>query len=107
MFNKRVGFGNIKNTLNKNVGDYDSEFVSQFSLWCYPQKRTLSQQYQLLGQELQDSIILIVRHSEDINKQLQVKYNDQLYDILDISSDDSLNYMAYDYLTVKLTNKVG
>lgn len=107
MFNKKVEFGTIQNVANDNTGDYDSKFVSQFNLWCYPQKRTLTQQYQLLGIQLEDTTVLIVRHNPSITKQLKVKYADRYYNILNISSDDSLNYMAYDYLTVKLINKVG
>ena len=107
MFNKRCGFGTIKSVQSENSIGYKSEYVEQFSLWCYPKKRTLRQQYDLYGTELDDSLVLIVRHNSKINKQLKVKYNGEIYDILNISSDDSLNYMSYDYLTIKQIKKSG
>lgn len=107
MFNKRIEFGTVKSVEDDNTGDYKETFVSQFSLWAYPNKRTLNQQYQLLGTNLTDTIVLIIRHNSNVNDSLKLKYNGQQYDILDVSSDDSLNYMSYDYLTVKLTSKVG
>lgn len=106
-FNKRVSFGSVKSVPNDMTGDYDTKFVKDFCLWCMPQKRTLNQQYQLLHTELEDSIVLVVRHNSKINKKQKVKYDGQEYSILDVSSDEGFNYMAYDYVTVKLVTKGG
>lgn len=101
-FNKVVQFGTVDSVENDNTGDYSSEFVFQFSLHAYPSKRTISQQYQIVGTFLEDTTIIVIRHNEQVNKSLQVKYNGQIYDIVDISQDDSLNINSYDYLTIKL-----
>jgi SPP1 family predicted phage head-tail adaptor len=106
LFNKKIQLGTIKSVENDNTGDYSEQFVSQLSLWAYPQKRAISQTYKLLNTDFEDSIVLVVRHNSKINDQLKVIYNGQQYDIINLSSDDSLNYMAYDYLTVKLSEKV-
>lgn len=106
-FSKRVSFGIVKSVQNDNSMGYRQEFVEQFKLWAMPQKRTRNQQYQVFQTELQDSIVLVIRHNLKVNKQLKVQYDGKLFDILDISSDDSLNYSAYDYVTIKSVTKGG
>lgn len=107
MFNRRATFGIIKSIQNSNSIGYKQHFVANFSLWVYPQKRTLNQQYQVYKTELQDSIVLVIRHNSKVNDQLKIKYDNKLYQILHISSDDSFNYMTYDYLTCKEIKKAG
>jgi SPP1 family predicted phage head-tail adaptor len=107
LFNKKIQAGTVKSVLNRDTGDYDETFVSLFSLWAYPQKRSLTQQYNLVGTDLEDTVVLIVRHNDQLSKSLEVLYDGDYYNILDISIDNSLNYMSYDYLTIKLSSKVG
>ena len=107
MFNKKCEFGTVKTVQNEaNMGKH-IEFIANFSLWCYPKKRTIRQEYEIYNTELEDSIVLIIRHNDNVNKQLKVKFNGDLYEILTINADDSLNFMAYDYLTVKKVQKKG
>lgn len=106
LFNKKIQVGTIKSVENDNTGDYDETFVPKMTLSAYPQKRSINQTYKLLNTDFEDSIVLIVRHNSALNNQLKVIYNGDQYDIINISSDDSLNYMAYDYLTVKFSKKV-
>lgn len=104
LFSKRAEFGVTKSILNKNSGVNEPQFVKQFSLHVYPQKRTLDMQYRALGTNYQNAITLVVRHTHRINDQLEVKYDGEKYRIINISSDDSTNYQTYDFLTLQRVN---
>ena len=107
LFNQRCAFGSVKTVQNEaNMGQH-IEFLASFSLWCYAKKRTLRQEYEVYNTELADSIVLVIRHNPNVNKQLKVKYRGTLYDILTINADDSFNFMAYDYLTVQEIKEAG
>jgi SPP1 family predicted phage head-tail adaptor len=58
-------------------------------------------QYRALGTSYQNAITLVVRHNVRINDQLHVKYKGEEYVIINISSDDSANYLTYDFLTLR------
>lgn len=104
-FNKKIQFGIIKNIENDITGGYDSKFISEISLWSKITHLNSSNRYQIVGNDLSRTILVIVRHNEKINDLNKAMYKNQVYDILDISADDS-NYMSYDYITMQLHKKV-
>ncbi|WP_057742887.1 phage head closure protein [Liquorilactobacillus capillatus] len=104
-FNQRIQFGTVKSVLNDNIGDYDIKFIADFKTWCKPSKRSRMQQYSLYGTSLNDSLDLIVRHDDRISTELKALYKGQVYDILVYNPNDGNNYMAYDYLTIKISKK--
>lgn len=106
-FNRVAQFGTLSSTEKPNTGSYDPTFVPQIVLHVCPSKRSITQQYQVMGTTLEDTIVIIIRHNPKVNKSLQVSYGGQRYAILDISQDDSFNINTYDYLTLKLTEKAG
>jgi SPP1 family predicted phage head-tail adaptor len=81
-----------------------SVFVPAYILHYKQQKRTLSQQYTLVGTRLDNSITIITRHDDRNVNQQQARIGGIVYDISDVSPDDSNNIIRYDYLTlVKIT----
>ncbi|QHV91714.1 head-tail joining protein [Lacticaseibacillus paracasei] len=53
---------------------------------------------------MDNSITIIVRHDERNTRQLQARLDGIVYNIADVSPDDSNNYIKYDYLTlIKVT----
>lgn len=81
-----------------------TSFVPAYKLHYKQQKRTLTQQYTLIGTRLDNSITIIVRHDERNPRQLQARLDGIVYNIADVSPDDSNNYIKYDYLTlIKVT----
>lgn len=81
-----------------------STFVPAYSLHFKQQKRTLTQQYLLVGTRLDNSLVIIVRHDDRNVSQQQARIDGVVYDIADVSPDDSNNAIRYDYLTlVKIT----
>lgn len=101
LFNEIADFGVTKTVTNPYSGVNESSFVKSFSMHVYPQKRTLDMQYRSLGTDYDKAITLVVRHNNRLNNQLCVKYKGEEYTILNISSDDSANYMTYDFLTLR------
>ena len=106
-FNRRAKFGNMKSVPNNNSGDNDEVFVPVFSLWCKPQKRTANQSYSIYGTELQNTITIVIRHTESVKSNMKVMYDGHLYNIEINNPDDSGSYLAYDYLTLKAIKKVS
>lgn len=81
-----------------------TSFVPTYSLHFKQQKRTLTQQYTLVGTRLDNSITIIVRHDDRNTDQQQARISNTIYNIADVSPDDSNNYIKYDYLTlIKVT----
>lgn len=78
-----------------------------FTKWGAPKRRTMSQQYQIAGTSLEDSIVIGVRHDERIMKGIGLLYDGVHYSIEDVSADDSNNYITYDLITVKEVKKNG
>ena len=82
-----------------------TSFVTAYSLHFKQQKRTLTQQYTLVGTRLDNSITIIVRHDARNISQKQARLNGVVYNISDISPDDSNDALRYDYLTLVKTTK--
>lgn len=104
-FSKIAEFQNISSTTN-GAGVSVKSAVTAFSLHYYQKQKTITQKYLALNTEYQDSLIIVVRHDERINKSMLVKLDSKTYNIVDISSDDT-NYISYDYVTISQVNKVG
>ena len=82
-----------------------NNFVPAYSLHFKQQKRTLTQQYTLVGTRLDNSITIITRHDARNASQKQARLNGVVYDISDISPDDSNDAIRYDYLTLTKVTK--
>lgn len=77
-----------------------STFASAYTLHFKEQKRTLTQQYLLVGTRLDNSLVIIVRHDDKNASQQQARIDGTVYNIADVSPDDSNNAIRYDYLTL-------
>lgn len=106
-FNHKISFGIIKTVENDNTGDYDELFVPTFTLHCALYNRTIAQSYQILGTSLEDTIVVAVRSTNKMNKQLLASYGGVTYQIVDITKDSTGNLVAYDLLTLKKYVKKG
>lgn len=82
-----------------------TSFVPAYSLHFKQQKRTLTQQYTLAGTRLDNSITIITRHDDRNAAQQQARIGGIVYDIADVSPDDSNDAIRYDYLTLTKTTK--
>lgn len=82
-----------------------SSFVPAYSLHFKQQKRTLTQQYTIVGTRLDNSITIITQHDARNAAQQQARLDGIVYDIADVSPDDSNDAIRYDYLTLVKTTK--
>lgn len=102
-FSRTIELGSPKSHTT-GAGINITSFVPAYSLHFKQQKRTLTQQYTLVGTRLDNSITIIVRHDARNIEQKQARLDGITYDISDISPDDSNNAIRYDYLTlIKVT----
>lgn len=106
-FNRRITFGKTKDKLDKSGNFYVPKLIPELSLWCAPRIRTLNQQYQIMKTELEDTIIVAIRHNPKINETYNAEYRDELYNIVSISTDDTNQTFAYDFITLKKVKKAG
>ena len=95
----KVEFDTTKTVTNPYSGVNESTTVPVMSLWCGEYTNTLNQTYTNLGNSVNADIVLAVRHNDQLNKQLQVKYKGKEYKIINIDSDDRLN--AFDLITLQ------
>ena len=107
LFNAIADFGSVVSKTNRHTGMQVPTFVKKFSLHVYLQKTTLNRLYAQFGTQYQDSITLVINHNPAVNDQLRVKYNGQLYKIINVSSDDSANYQTYDFLSLQKLERTG
>ena len=98
-FSRTVKLGNVGNVV---IGGVNREkFIPSYSLHFKQQKRTLSQQYQLVGTRLDETITIITRHDERNETATMAQIGLTVYDVIDVSPDDGGEYIRYDYLTLK------
>ncbi|MFT9040174.1 phage head closure protein [Schleiferilactobacillus harbinensis] len=98
-FSRTVELGNPVSHRTK-AGLNISTFASAYKLHFKQQKRTLTQQYTLIGTRLDNSVTIIVRHDDRNVNQQQARIDGTVYNIADVSPDDSNNAIRYDYLTL-------
>ncbi|WP_404975669.1 phage head closure protein [Weissella paramesenteroides] len=103
----KVVFEKSKTDYNPVNGNPIIDYETLFTKWGAPKRRTITQQYQIAGTSLEDTIVIGVRHDERIIKGIGVFYDGVHYDIEDVSADDSNNYITYDLITVKEVKKNG
>lgn len=103
--NKVAEFGVIESTPNV-AGINVPHFVSKMKLHYARIKTTLTQKYLVAETSLSDTTNIAVRHNEQVQDMQQVKINDQVYNIVDVSPDDEM-YISYDFVTIRKVKKGG
>lgn len=105
MLNKRIEVGTTNPVKNKNTGGYLPHFASLFTVWAGIKTRSIPQQYTIYGTDLQDTIILIVRHNPKIVAGQKIRMAGTIYEIVLKSPDETFNLNPYDLLTIQEVNK--
>ncbi len=75
-------------------------FVSQFKLHYARVSQTISQKYEALGTDFENTQILAVRHDKRLTDKLAVQIDGKVYSIVDLSVRDDA-YLSYDLITIK------
>lgn len=103
--NLRVNFTTTQSVPSPVNGSITKKQVTLFTKYGAFKTRTLTQNYNVVGTDLSDTLVIGVKHDERINKTLGITIKGVNYQILDISPDDSNNYIAFDLVTVKKVTK--
>lgn len=104
-FNKVASFGKNVTYEDENTGMTRKGFKELFTLHYRNVKRTVTQQYSLLGTELENTKIIMIQHNDKVDDTMLVTIDGQQYNVVSIEVDESNVYLKYDYLTIKATQK--
>lgn len=103
--NLKVAFTTIKSVSNPVNGSLTKQPVTLFTKWGGFRRRTMTQQYSVIGTSLEDTLVIGVRHDPAIVKTLGVTVKNINYNIVDISPDDGNRTITYDLITLKKVTK--
>lgn len=92
-------FGSF-NTVDNDMGIPMPTFVSQFKMHYARVSQTISQKYEALGTDFENTQILAVRHDKRMTDKLAVRIDGKVYSIVDLSVRDD-TYLSYDLITIK------
>lgn len=92
-------FGSF-NTVDNDMGIPMPTFVSQFKLHYARVSQTISQKYEALGTDFENTQILAVRHDKRLTDKLAVQIDGKVYSVVDLSVRDD-TCMSYDLITIK------
>lgn len=99
--NLKVDFTTVKTVISPVNGSPIKQPVTLFTKWGAFRRRTLTQNYNVVGTSLADSLVIGVRHDNRIVKTLGVTVKGVNYQILDVSPDEKNTYITYDLITLK------
>ena len=107
--NKIIELGKMETTSTRTIQGAKAEFVPSRTLHCAIYQRTQNQQYQLLGTNLEGTIVIAVRSQSQVDDVMRVRFKGEktIYTIVAISRDQSHNLPRYDLLTLQMISKVG
>lgn len=100
-FNHKIKFGKVEEVKNPYTGSTIKKFVPKVSLWFAPKTRTFNQQYQLIGTELENTKVVVIRHNASVENYKMAQIDDVNYDVSSYSPDESNHYNTYDFVTLK------
>lgn len=103
--NHIVEFGVSELVDDGSINGTTRQFTPQLKLHCAIYQRSMSQQYQLIGTKLMNTIVIAVRSQYKVNDQLLARFEGKVYRIVTISRDQSHNLPRYDLITLQLFEK--
>ena len=108
-FSKIIEFGKPKTVPSRTIEGSKTEFQVSKTAHCAIYQRTLTQQYQLVGTELSNTIMIAIRSENNVDDTLQARFKGekQIYRIVNVSHDESRDYPHYDLVTLSKVTKAG
>lgn len=107
--NKVIELGKMETTTTRTIQGSKVEFVPSRTLHCAIYQRSQTQQYQILGTQLEGTIVIAVRSQAKVDDAMRVRFKgaDTIYRIVNTSRDASHNYPRYDLITLRDIKKGG
>ena len=105
-FNRKCLIGVTKTITTSTGGKVEKiDPTSTIKVWFAAKMRSLSLQFQLIGTTTSDTFDIVIRHNKLVTKKMCVQIDDVLYNIVNISSDESSALMKFDILTLQAKKK--
>lgn len=101
-FNRKCQIGQLK-TITTSTGGKLEKFdeSTAHEVWFASKLRTIGFQFQLLGTQYEETFEIVVRHQSWLKKDLLVKFEEALYNIINISSDETSGIQRFDIITLR------
>ncbi|MCT2875863.1 head-tail adaptor protein [Limosilactobacillus fermentum] len=101
-FNKIIEFGKPKTVPSRTIEGSRVEFQVTKTVHGALYQRTQTQQYQLVGTDLEKTIVVAVRAENNVDDSLLARFKGetQLYRVANVSKDESNDFPHYDLVTL-------
>lgn len=108
-FNHLIDFGTTETVPADTLEGSTEKFISQQTLHFAYYQRSQTQQFQLVGTKLQDTITIIVRSKYHVSDKTLAKIHgdDTTYKILTITRGEQHSPINYDLITLQDVSKIG
>lgn len=102
-------FATTEESTNEFTGVTITKPVIKFKMHYRQVNRTLNQQYSLLGTSLEDTILIAIRETKqlDLSKKWIVIIDNKKYDIVHATTDGKASVIKYVFLTLKVSDDHG
>ena len=105
-FNRKCQIGTIKTTTTSTGGKVEKlDPTTVLNVRFAAKTRTLALQFQVIGTTVADTFDIAIRHNQLVTKKMCVQIDDVLYNIYNISSDESAKLIKFDILTLQAKKK--
>ncbi len=92
---------------NPNTGKYIEEFKPDLTVWGAEWTISQSRQLSLAGNGITDAVEFAIRHNPKVTTDQKLKCKDTVYDIYNISYDNTGSPKDFDILTCRKVDKHG
>ena len=90
LFDRRITFCKTESTVDDLLQEIE-EFVEYATVWAMIRTLKNDEYYSAATTKNEESIRFVIRYRPGITSDMQIKYNEQLYDIKSIINDDEAN----------------
>ena len=108
--NHLIVFGAAEAVDTDTIDGSTTKFVAKQQLHCALYQRSQTQNYSLLGTKLEGTIVVAVRSQYHVDDTMQAQLDgnsDVIYQVVDISCDESHSFQRYDLITLEDITKGG
>ena len=105
-FNRKCQIGVTKTVTTPSGGKIEKiDPATVLNVRFAAKMRSLALQFQIIGTTTADTFDIVIRHNKLVTKKMCVQIDDVLYNIINISSDESAKLIKFDILTLQATKK--
>lgn len=105
-FNRKCQIGITKTVTTSTGGKLEKiDPESVLNVRFAAKMRTLYLQFKIIGTTIADTFDIVIRHNSMVTKKMCVQIDGVLYNIINISTDESAKLIKFDILTLQAKKK--